>query len=47
MNEGKVEQWINNNYNTLGNIIDSDALGNIIKQNINRNVKTIIKQIVK
>jgi len=47
MNEGKVEQWFNNNYNTMGNIIDSDALGNIIKQNINRNVKTIIKQITK
>jgi len=47
MNEGKVEQWISNNINNVGNIIDSDGLGNIIKQNINRNVKTIIKQIVK
>ena len=46
MNEGKVEQWINNNYNG-GTHINVDELGNLIETRINKNNKLIIRHLRK
>jgi|GEM_PF-4996158 hypothetical protein len=46
MNEGKVEQWINNNYGG-GTNINVDELGNLIETKIIGNSKRIIKYLNK
>jgi hypothetical protein len=46
MNEGKVDQWINNNYQTQSSLnIDVDELGNLISEKVSYAGKKIVKHI--